>query len=51
MVDVGANVDCSARMLAQFAVMGDIYSRVRFAKQSHALDCFRSAKKNTKAMS
>jgi glycerol-3-phosphate acyltransferase PlsX len=29
-VDVGANVDCSARMLAQFAVMGDIYSRVIF---------------------
>ncbi len=30
MVDVGANVDCSARMLAQFAVMGDIYSRLIF---------------------
>ncbi len=28
MVDVGANVDCDARMLAQFAVMGEIYSRV-----------------------
>jgi glycerol-3-phosphate acyltransferase PlsX len=28
MVDVGANVDCSPRMLAQFAVMGDIYARV-----------------------
>ena len=28
MVDVGANVDCSARMLAQFAVMGEMYSRV-----------------------
>lgn len=27
-VDVGANVDCQPRMLAQFAVMGDIYSRV-----------------------
>ncbi len=26
-VDVGANVDCSPRMLAQFAVMGEIYSR------------------------
>jgi glycerol-3-phosphate acyltransferase PlsX len=26
-VDVGANVDSSARMLAQFAVMGGIYSR------------------------
>jgi glycerol-3-phosphate acyltransferase PlsX len=30
MVDVGANVDCSPQMLAQFAVMGDIYSRVIF---------------------
>jgi len=27
-LDVGANVDCSPRMLAQFAVMGEIYSRV-----------------------
>lgn len=27
-VDVGANVDCSARMLAQFGVMGEIYARV-----------------------
>ena len=26
--DVGANVDCSPHMLAQFAVMGEIYSRV-----------------------
>lgn len=29
-VDVGANVDCSATMLAQFAIMGDIYSRTIF---------------------
>lgn len=29
-VDVGANVDSSPRMLAQFAVMGDIYSRIIF---------------------
>jgi glycerol-3-phosphate acyltransferase PlsX len=29
-VDVGANVDCTPHMLAQFAVMGDIYSRVIF---------------------
>jgi glycerol-3-phosphate acyltransferase PlsX len=27
-VDVGANVNCSPRMLAQFAVMGEMYSRV-----------------------
>ncbi|MCC6859569.1 MAG: phosphate acyltransferase PlsX [Bryobacterales bacterium] len=28
MVDVGANVDCSSELLVQFAVMGEIYSRV-----------------------
>ena len=27
-VDVGANVDCSPQMLAQFAVMGETYSRI-----------------------
>src|SRR3974377_1784629 len=27
-VDVGANVDCQPRMLVQFAVMGEVYSRV-----------------------
>ena len=31
-VDVGANVDCSPRMLAQFAVMGEIYSRIILAR-------------------
>jgi glycerol-3-phosphate acyltransferase PlsX len=30
MVDVGANVDCDPKMLTQFAIMGDIYSRVIF---------------------
>lgn len=30
MVDVGANVDCSPKMLAQFAVMGEMYSRLIF---------------------
>lgn len=29
-VDVGANVDCEPHMLAQFGVMGNIYSRVIF---------------------
>lgn len=28
MLDVGANVDCTPKMLAQFAVMGSAYSRV-----------------------
>ncbi len=30
LVDVGANVDCTPRMLAQFAIMGEVYSRVIF---------------------
>ncbi len=30
MLDVGANVDCTAKMLAQFAVMGNAYSRAIF---------------------
>jgi glycerol-3-phosphate acyltransferase PlsX len=34
MLDVGANVDCSPSMLAQFAVMGDIYSRVIFGNDA-----------------
>ena len=33
-VDVGANVDSTATMLAQFAVMGEIYSRYIFKIQS-----------------
>jgi phosphate acyltransferase len=28
MLDVGANVDCTPKMLAQFAIMGDAYARV-----------------------
>jgi len=34
LVDVGANVDSTPRMLAQFAVMGEIYSRVIFRTES-----------------
>ena len=49
-VDVGANVDCSPRMLAQFAVMGEIYSRVIFRTTTAARRaCSPSAKKSTKA--
>jgi phosphate acyltransferase len=33
-LDVGANVDCTAEMLAQFTVMGEIYSRTIFHNQS-----------------
>ena len=51
-VDVGANVDCEPKMLAQFAVMGDIYSRSHLqAPQSRESACSRSAKKSTKATS
>jgi phosphate acyltransferase len=34
MLDVGANVDSSPKMLAQFAVMGNAYSRVIFHNKS-----------------
>jgi len=34
MLDVGANVDCSPEMLAQFAVMGSAYSRVIFHNEN-----------------
>jgi glycerol-3-phosphate acyltransferase PlsX len=32
LLDVGANVDCSAKNLEQFAIMGDIYFRSMFGK-------------------
>jgi len=34
LLDVGANVDCKAHNLEQFAVMGDIYFRAMFGKKS-----------------
>lgn len=34
LLDVGANVDCTAQNLEQFAVMGDIYFRAMFGKKS-----------------
>ena len=33
LLDVGANVDCTPKMLAQFAVMGSAYSRIIFEIQ------------------
>src|ERR1700745_67901 len=33
LLDVGANVDCTAQNLEQFAVMGDIYFRAMFGKR------------------
>ncbi|HVI76761.1 MAG TPA: phosphate acyltransferase PlsX, partial [Candidatus Acidoferrum sp.] len=34
LLDVGANVDCSAKNLEQFAVMGDVYFRAMFGRRS-----------------
>ncbi len=34
MLDVGANVDCTAKMLGQFAVMGNAYSRTIFHNET-----------------
>ena len=49
-VDVGANVDSTPEMLAQFAVMGEIYSRVHFPNRTaRASACSRSARKSTRA--
>jgi glycerol-3-phosphate acyltransferase PlsX len=33
LLDVGANVDCSAKNLEQFAVMGDVYFRAMYGKR------------------
>jgi glycerol-3-phosphate acyltransferase PlsX len=33
LLDVGANVDCTAKNLEQFAVMGDVYFRAMFGRQ------------------
>ena len=50
MLDVGANVDCSPKMLAQFAVMGSAYARLILKIPTRAWACFRLAKKNTRAI-
>ncbi|MCW5979496.1 MAG: phosphate acyltransferase PlsX [Bryobacteraceae bacterium] len=34
LMDVGANVDCTPRMLAQFAVMGEVYARVILRREN-----------------
>src|SRR5246500_2503347 len=36
LLDVGANVDCNAQNLEQFAVMGDVYFRAMFGKRPGA---------------
>jgi phosphate acyltransferase len=35
LLDVGANVDCTAQNLAEFAVMGDVYFRAMFGDIKH----------------
>jgi glycerol-3-phosphate acyltransferase PlsX len=37
LLDVGANVDCTAQNLEQFAVMGDVYFRAMFGRRSAML--------------
>src|SRR6201987_6531243 len=37
LLDVGANVDCTAQNLEQFAVMGDVYFRAMFGKKPGSL--------------
>src|SRR3954463_8867531 len=34
LLDVGANVDCTAQNLEQFAIMGDVYFRAMFGKKA-----------------
>lgn len=34
LIDVGANVDCDAELLAEFATMGEVYSRVIFHREN-----------------
>src|SRR6202041_3082537 len=37
LLDVGANVDCTAQNLEQFAVMGDVYFRAMFGSRSRSV--------------
>jgi len=48
LLDVGANVDCTAVNLEQFAVMGEIYCRTIFGKKRPRVGCYRLEKKKAK---
>ncbi len=50
-LDVGANVDCKAQNLVQFAVMGEMYARAVLGIARPASACSRSAKKRARATS
>ena len=39
MLDVGANVDCTAQHLAQFAIMGNEYGKYLFGKPNPRVGC------------
>ena len=49
-VDVGANVDCSPRMLSQFAVMGEIYSRIILGRPRPRVGILSIGEEDHKAM-
>ncbi len=49
LLDVGANVDCKAHNLEQFAVMGEMYARTVLKIASRAWGCYRLAKKRPRA--
>src|SRR5579862_3525214 len=50
LLDVGANVDCTAQNLEQFAVMGDIYFRAMFGRRTAPrVGLLRSARKKPRA--
>ncbi len=50
LLDVGANTDCKAENLFQFAIMGEVYAREIMQFKNHALLYFLMVKKNAKAM-
>jgi glycerol-3-phosphate acyltransferase PlsX len=48
LLDVGANVDCSAQNLEQFAVMGNIYFRAMFGKKTPRVGLLSIGEEETK---
>jgi len=50
-VDVGANVDSTPQMLAQFGIMGETYSRARLPHGKPRVGVLSSAKRSTRATS
>lgn len=48
LLDSGANVDCKSSWLVQFAIMGEVYSRVFFGKISPRLGILSNGEENSK---